>query len=161
MYLIEKAIYLGGYDYIPNRRKLTIPSIGERITQFFKGLGKGNQGLPKVSATTISIIMILFTAFIAGGGIYDLLDNPPSLYPVGNRWVAIHPFQGEQTINESIVSIVLTLFTVGGLIVSYKSAKITNDSRRANMMLIIGIALIIMGLAGSQYLLILKRTIGR
>jgi hypothetical protein len=105
--------------------------------------------------------MILFTAFIAGGGIYDLLDNPPSLYPVGNRWVAIHPFQGEQTINESIVSIVLTLFTVGGLIVSYRSAYVTNDSRKANMMLIIGIALVLMGIAGSHYLLILKRTIGR
>ena len=105
--------------------------------------------------------MILFTAFIAGGGIYDLLDNPPSLYPVGNRWVAVHPFQGEQTINESIVSMTLTLFMVGGLIVSYRSAKVTNDSKRANTMLIIGIALILTGLAGSHYLLILKRTIGR
>ncbi len=123
--------------------------------------GKGKRGLPKVSPTVVSIIMILFTAFIAGGGIYDLLDNPPSLYPVGNRWVAVHPFQGEQTINESIVSMTLTLFMVGGLIISYRSAKVTNDSKRANAMLIIGIALILMGLAGSHYLLILKRTIGR
>ena len=149
------------YDYNLDRRKQTIPSISERLTQFFRRLGRGGQGHPKVSATAISIIMILFTAFIAGGGIYDLLDNPPSLYPVGNRWVAIHPFQGEQTINESIVSIVLTLFIVGGLIVSYRSAYVTNDSRRANMMLIIGIALVLMGIAGSHYLLILKRTIGR
>ena len=125
------------------------------------GFGKGKRGLPKVSPTVVSIIMILFTAFIAGGGIYDLLDNPPSLYPVGNRWVAVHPFQGEQTINESIVSMTLTLFMVGGLIISYRSAKVSNDSKRANSMLIIGIALILMGLAGSQYLLILKRTIGR
>jgi hypothetical protein len=50
---------------------------------------------------------------------------------------------------------------VGGLIVSYKSAKVTNDSKRANTMLVIGIALILMGLAGSHYLLILKRSIGR
>ena len=105
--------------------------------------------------------MILFTAFIAGGGIYDLLDNPPSLYPSGNRWVAVHPFQGGQTINESIVGMILTLFMVGGLIVSYKSAKISNDSRKASSMLAIGIALILMGLAGSHYLLILKSTIGR
>ena len=105
--------------------------------------------------------MILFITFISGGGIYDLLDNPPSLCPVGGRWVAVHPFQGEQTINESIVSMALTLFMVGGLILSYKSAKVANDSRKANTMLIIGIALILMGLAGSHYLLILKRTIGR
>jgi Na+/proline symporter len=125
------------------------------------GFSKGKRGGPRVSATVVSIIMILFTVFIAGGGIYDLLDNPPSLYPVGNRWVAVHPFQGEQTINESIVSMILNVFMVGGLIVSYMSAKVSNDSRRANMMLIIGIALILMGLAGSHYLLILKRTIGR
>ena len=105
--------------------------------------------------------MILFVAFIAGGGIYDLLDNPPSLYPVGGRWVAVHPFQGEQTINESIVSMALTLFTVGGLIVSYRSSQVTNDTKKANSMLAIGIALILLGLAGSQYLMILKRTIGR
>jgi hypothetical protein len=55
----------------------------------------------------------------------------------------------------------LTLFMVGGLILSYKSAKVANDSGKANTMLIIGIALILMGLAGSHYLLILKRTIGR
>ena len=125
------------------------------------GFSKGKRGFPRISPTVVSIIMILFTAFIAGGGIYDLLDNPPSLYPVGNRWVAVHPYQGEQTINESIVSMALTLFMVGGLIVSYRSAKVTNDSKRANTMLIIGIALILTGLAGSHYLLILKRTIGR
>lgn len=125
------------------------------------GFSKGKRGLPKVSATVVSILMILFTAFIAGGGIYDLLDNPPSLYPVGSRWVAVHPYQGEQTINESIVSMTLNLFMVGGLIISYRSAKVSNDSKRANAMLVIGIALILMGLAGSHYLLILKRTIGR
>jgi hypothetical protein len=131
------------------------------LKRYFDGLGKGNRKPLRVSTTVISIIMILFITFIAGGGIYDLLDNPPSLYPVGDRWVAVHPFQGEQTINESIVSMTLTLFMVGGLILSYKSAKVANDSRKANTMLIIGIALILMGLAGSHYLLILKRTIGR
>lgn len=68
---------------------------------------------------------------------------------------------GEQTINESIVSMVLTLFMVGGLIVSYRSTQVTNDTKKANSMLAIGIALILLGLAGSQYLMILKRTIGR
>ncbi|MBQ03426.1 hypothetical protein CL673_01765 [Candidatus Bathyarchaeota archaeon] len=126
-----------------------------------EGFGKGKRGLPSVSPAVVSIIMILFTAFIAGGGIYDLLDNPPSLYPSGNRWVAVHPFQSDQTINESIVSMLLTLFMVGGLIIAYKSTKVSNDSRKANSMVVIGITLILMGLAGSHYLLLLKSTIGR
>jgi uncharacterized membrane protein (DUF373 family) len=47
-----------------------------------------------------------------------------------------------------------------GLIVSYRSTRVSGDIKKANYMLILGIALIIMGLAGSHYLLILKRTVG-
>ncbi|MGD2200044.1 MAG: hypothetical protein PVJ38_00255 [Candidatus Bathyarchaeota archaeon] len=106
--------------------------------------------------------MVVFTAFIAGGGIYDILDNPPSIVPgPGGSWIAIHPLIGEQTINESIVSMILTFFMVGGLLVSYRSTKVTNNPRKANTMLVIGIALILLGLAGNHYLLILKKTVGR
>ena len=131
------------------------------MNRLIDDLSRG-RGLPRVSKTVVSVALIVFTAFIAGGGIYDLLDDPPSIFPgPGGTWVAVHPYIGEQTINESIVSMVLTMFTVGGLIVSYRSTQVTNDSKKANYMLVIGLALILLGLAGSHYLMILKRTIGR
>ncbi len=104
----------------------------------------------------------MFTAFLAGGGIYDMIDNPPTIFPgPQGGWITVHPYPGEQTLNESLVSMVLTLLMFGGMLVSYRSTKIVYDSKRANQMLILGIALILMGLAGSHYLLILKRTAGR
>ena len=143
------------------RRRAEIPSIGDRLNRFIDDLSKG-KGIPRVSKTFVSVVIIVFAAFIAGGGIYDLLDDPPSIFPgPGGTWLAVHPYMGEQTINESIVSMVLTLFMVGGLIVSYRSTRVTNDSKKANSMLAIGIALVLLGLAGSQYLMVLKRTIGR
>lgn len=112
--------------------------------------------------TLIAWAVVLFTAFIAGGGIYDLLDDPLTIVPgPQGGWIAIHPYPGEQTLNESLVSMVLTVFMFGGMLIAYRSTQVTYDSKRANTMLIVGIALILMGLAGSHYLLILKRTVGR
>ena len=89
------------------------------------------------------------------------MDDPPAILPgPGGTWIAIHPLAGYQTLNESIVAMFLSASMIVGLIVSYRSTRVTGDIKKANYMLILGIALIIMGLAGSHYLLILKRTVG-
>lgn len=126
------------------------------------GLERRTRRGPKISTTAIAWAAIVFCVFIAGGGIYDLLDDPITLFPgAGGGWLAIHPYTGEQTLNESLVSMILTFFTFAGLLVSYRSTKVAYDRRKANMMLLLGIALVLMGLAGSHFLLILKRTAGR
>ncbi len=100
--------------------------------------------------------------YIAGGGIYNLLDDPASILPgPGGTWLAIHPYAGEQTLNESIVAMFLNGCMIGGLLIAYKSSKETRDSKKANYMLVIGLALVLLGLAGSYYLVNLKRTVGR
>ena len=63
--------------------------------------------------------------------------------------------------NPVAANLLMVFLMVGGLIVSYRSTRVTNDSKKANSMLAIGIALVLLGLAGSQYLMVLKRTIGR
>lgn len=106
--------------------------------------------------------VVIFSAFMAGGGIYDLLDNPLSIVPgPGGGWIVVHPYAGEQTLNESLVSMILMGFMFAGMLSSYLSTKVPYDQKRANTMLIIGIALILLGLSGSHWLLILKRTVGR
>ena len=62
-----------------------------------------------------------------------------------------------QTLNESIVSMLLTFSMFAGVYMSYRSTKVAFDQKKANMMLMLGIALTIIGLAGSQYLIVLKR----
>ena len=110
-----------------------------------------------ISMTLIAWAAVLFFAFAAGGGIYDLLDNPISIWPGAGGWIAVHPYMAEQTLNESLVSMILTVFMFSGVLVAYKSTQVVYDSKKANTMLLIGIALVLMGLAGSHYLLILKR----
>ncbi len=109
--------------------------------------------------TLITVSLVLFTAFIVGGGIYDLLDNPPALLPGPKGWVAVHPYMSEQTLNESILSMIFTLLIFVGMFTAYRSTQIAYDSKRATTMLILGIALILLGLSGSHYLLILKRQV--
>ena len=117
---------------------------------------------PKSIKTLILVAFVIFCVFIAGGGIYNLLDNPLSIVPgPGGTWLVIHPYVGEQTLNESVVAMFLNLCMFGGLLIAYKSSQETRDSKKANYMLVIGLALVLLGLAGSHYLQILKRTVGR
>lgn len=106
---------------------------------------------------------VLFCVFIAGGGVYDIIDNPGSLVivPWTGRMSFIDWRPGEQTMNESLVSMVLTMFMFAGLLVAYRSTQVVYDPKKANTMLILGIALLLLGLAGTHYIFILKRTVGR
>lgn len=111
----------------------------------------------RVPLALVTASVVLFTVFIVSGGIYDLLDDPLAIVP-GPRggWIAVHPLLGEQTLNESILSMIFTLLIFTGLFASYRSTQIAYDSKRATTMLILGIALVLLGLSGSHYLLRIK-----
>ncbi len=149
-------------QYIPERRQREISSIGRRIRRFLDNLSRGGVRAPKSLKTLTLAAFVIFCVFIAGGGIYDLLDDPLSIVPgPGGTWLAIHPYMGEQTLNESVVAMFLNGCTFGGLLIAYKSSQETRDSKKANYMLVIGLILVLIGLAGSHYLLNLKKAAGR
>lgn len=135
-------------------------SVSRRIKKFFSNLGKGPEYGQKAPMRLIAIAAVIFCIFIIGGGIYDLLENPPSILPgPGGSWIAIHPYMGEQTLNESFVNMVLNALTFVGMILALKSTQIVYDSKRANTMLIISLALILLGSAGNHFLMVLKRNV--
>jgi hypothetical protein len=128
------------------------------MRKFIESLVRRDKSKPFLPLNLITWVIILLTVFIAGGGMYDLLDDPPVLFPgPQGSWVAVHPYMSEQTLNESLVSMILTFFMFGGMLAAYKSSQVTYDTKRANTLLIIGITLIVLGFVGSNYLLILKR----
>lgn len=100
----------------------------------------------------------MFCVFVAGGGIYDLVEKPP--FPVLVPWtgqfssVGDHP--GEQTLSESLSSMFLYLSMISGLIVISKSSRVKNDPKKANITLLAGMALIILGLAGCSHMFFLR-----
>lgn len=107
----------------------------------------------------ISILVILFGTFVVGGGIYNLLENPPTLVPSGGRWSTIHPYMSEQTLNESIFIMIMTLVSFGGLYLGYRSTNERYEKKKANRYMLIGLGLLLLGVIGSYYLIYLKQTI--
>ena len=109
----------------------------------------------------IKVALILFCVFIAGGGIYDLVEKPSFL--VVNPWTgrisSIHYYRGEQTLSESLSSMFFYLCMISGLIVTSKSSQVKDDTRKANLMLVAGMALFILGLAGCYHLIFLRRNV--
>lgn len=113
----------------------------------------------KVPRSLLIFLVIAFIIFIVGGGIYDLINRPPSMFPTQQGWVGVNPYMSEQTINESIFAMLATSSILGGLLLAYKGTFVMYDRQKANMMLIAGISLILLGLSGNYYLLFLKRSI--
>ncbi|MBS7652178.1 MAG: hypothetical protein QW486_05680 [Candidatus Bathyarchaeia archaeon] len=111
--------------------------------------------------TLISVLVVVFTAFIAGGGIYNLIDRPPTIIGFSGGYVAVRGLQDEQTLMESALSMLFLTLTFLGLLTSYRSTRVVYDMRRASMTLFLGIALIALGLSGSFYLLSLKQMVLR
>ncbi len=112
---------------------------------------------PGTLESLIAVSAVIFAAFIAGGGIYNLLDRPPAIIGFPGGYIAVRGLQDEQTLMESALSMLFLLLTFLGLLTSYRSARVVYDSRRATMNLLLGISLIALGLSGSFYLLSLKQ----
>ena len=135
-------------------------SLSRSIKKFLSDLSRGSDYKQKVSTRLIAITAVIISIFLMGGGIYDLLSNPPSILPgPGGSWIAIHPMIGEQTINESFVNMILNILIFIGMILALKSSQVAYDSKKANMMLILSLLFILLGASGNHFLMILKRTI--
>lgn len=111
----------------------------------------------RVSSLMVTVAIALFSAFILGGGLYDIVDNPPAIVPGPKGWIAIHPMMSEQTLNESLLTMILYLLSFAGLSLGYQASRVSYDRRRATTYFILGIGLVLLSLSGSYYLYFLKK----
>lgn len=134
-----------------NRASLTKTEEGIDLNRSFSLLHKNSKALIKVA-------LILVCAFVAGGGIYDLVEKPSALVevPWTGRISSVHYKPREQTLSESLSSMFFYLCMISGLIVTSKSSRVKDDQRKANIMLVAGMALVILGLAGCYHLICLR-----
>jgi uncharacterized membrane protein len=102
-------------------------------------------------------IIIAFTIFVSAGGVYDILNSAPAIVVNQNtgEMSSVADING-QTLTESIFSMIMITFMFVGLFAAHRSMGVAYDRRKANSMLILGIAMIILGISGSFYLLLLK-----
>jgi len=142
-----------------------MPSIGKRIGRMIGGSTSRSRNRFRVPTGLVITLVVLFTAFIVGGGIYDLMEKPPAIISLSiissslSGYTAVRGFNDEQTLTESVLSMLFNILVFAGLFVSYRSTQIIYDSRRATTTLIIGIALFGVGLAGSFYIFNLKQLV--
>jgi hypothetical protein len=103
------------------------------------------------------ILMVIFIVFVLGGGVYDIIESPPaSLQTSSGALTSISPYAGEQTINESVVAMLLYSTCFVGLFLVGRSTQVLYDKSKANISLMVGLGLAITGFAGAYVVLILK-----
>ena len=105
----------------------------------------------------LSFAVVLFCLFILGGGIYNLLESPPSIIPLQNGYTSLHPYMNEQTSTEGYVIMLINAFTIAGFYMTYRSTQVAYNRTSANRWLMAGIALIILGFGGNYLIIQLKQ----
>jgi len=137
---------------IDNRLKKTR---GYRWARFSKGYR-----IPSiVPSSTLRIgILLMFSIFILGGGIYNIMEKPLAITPgPGRSWTFYVPYDiNRQTLNESIIAMLLFVMGVVGYLVYYLSTRYVYSPRRAWIFALIGMSMLIIAFIGSQHSLNLK-----
>lgn len=115
----------------------------------------------RIIIIAIKVVLILFSSYVAGGGLYNQIEKPPRriVVPWTGRPSSIHYDFKEQTLGEGQLAMLCNLTTVAGLVLAYESTRVRDDRLKANLILLTGMVLMLLGFYGSRYLFILKQNI--
>ncbi|RLI36765.1 hypothetical protein DRO55_02870 [Candidatus Bathyarchaeota archaeon] len=109
------------------------------------------------SPTVIGVILVGVSIFLLGGGVYDILIQPISIFPMRGRLLVWYPQRiHEQFLTESIDVMILYALGVGGLIFIYYSTRYFRNPRQATILIFIGITLTILAFIALEALLYWK-----
>ena len=81
--------------------------------------------ITKPSPLLFAFIAIALSIFLLGGGVYDILEKPLALLPgLTGRYIFFVPYAlHEQTLNQSLIAILLYTHGVLGFLLIYRSTK--------------------------------------
>ncbi len=133
--------------------------LSEKIVDFFKK--KSSTSRVQIPKSYLQMGVAVFCIFILGGGVYNILENPPTIIPLQNGYTSLHPYMSDQTVTEGYVVMLMNTFMVIGFLLAYKSTQVERDRKRANRYLALGILFIALGLLGNYTILNIKRNLLR
>jgi hypothetical protein len=112
----------------------------------------------KPSTLVVAAVVIGFSIFLFGGGIYDILIQPiVAIVASGGRIITFYPFGlTEQFLGESIVIMLYYAIGVMGFLIAYRSTKYAYTPRIAYRFLLIGCALLLI-----SYILVEQNLLSR
>ena len=108
----------------------------------------------------VAFTVVVLCVFVMGGGIYNILQHPRSILPLQNGYTSLHPYMSEQTSTEGDIMMLINGFMIMGFYMIYRSTQIAYNRRSANLWLLAGIILVIIGFSGNYIILDVKSSIG-
>ena len=95
------------------------------------------------------ILLIGFSIFIFGGGVYDIMEQP-------STEIFFFPGLGGQFFNESVIFMLFLAMGMAGGLLAFRSTRYTYRPREAKMFLLIGLTLLIVAFIGTEMILSMK-----
>jgi hypothetical protein len=109
----------------------------------------------KPSSFAITIILIAYTVFLFGGGLFTIVSPifPPY---TGSTFLFIYPELASQFISDTVIAATLYVMGFGGLLALYQSTKYAYKPRQAYMTAIVGISLLLIAYIFLEGLIVIK-----
>jgi hypothetical protein len=101
------------------------------------------------STAVIMILLMGFSIFVLGGGIYDIMQRP-------SHELFFYPGMSDQFLNESLIFMLFLVMGIIGGLLAFRSTRYTYRPREAKMFLLIGLALLVVSFLGTEIILSLK-----
>jgi len=114
----------------------------------------------KPSIFIIALIIVAFSIFLLGGGVYDILEKPMVAIPISStRILFFYPYTvHEQSILESLFVMMSYSLGIAGVLVMYQSTKYAYKPRQAFIMLLSGAVLLLLAYFYIENLIFSKLT---
>jgi hypothetical protein len=93
----------------------------------------------KLSTLIISVLVMGFTVFLLGGGLYDVIQAPLPAATYQGRILIVYPGLSEQFIGDSAVAMMIYSVGIAGILLMYQSTRYAFKPRQAYLMLMIGL----------------------
>ena len=121
------------------RAKRQASSMSFSISRWFRRISSS-----RPSATTFTLIVIAFTTFLLGGGLFTIIEKPLIAFYNGQTFLFLYPSLDGQFVMDTFFSTMLYVLGLAGLLLMYRSTKNAYKPRQAYMTLIIGVSLVLM-----------------
>jgi hypothetical protein len=111
----------------------------------------------KPSPIFIAAVVMGASIFLLGGGIYNILEEPLAILPIGGRFLSFLPRQlHDQFIIESLGIMILYALGALGLLLIYHSTRYVRNPRQVSLLSKISVALFLVAIISVEAILFMK-----
>ncbi|MCW4006925.1 MAG: hypothetical protein NWF04_10110 [Candidatus Bathyarchaeota archaeon] len=127
-------------------------SMSFSVSSWFEKISTAKPPNVVITAAVLGLALFLF-----GGGLYDIILQPPPAVYSGTRFYFLNPLGlGYQFVFDTVVAVILYGAGLIGMLAMYRSAKQTSTPRQAYMTFTIGVSLLFIAYILLEYVMQIK-----